>query len=287
MAKHWARVGIDEDSTVSSAAMIALLDHLRVGPPALAALRFITHLVPVEYISLVAYAGGGAPTQLEGHARSSQVQDTTARCFSLYRFAFFREDEVTALAGELASLSEKAPRVDMFHYRQRDIPNRDWRNEIFVRERLAGRVSLVFAGAGHRAYALNLYRHTAAGEFESDELDRLRAVAPIVRAVLQPRLDSKSRTPDANRVTTASIRLGQQSDRLSKRELEVAARIAAGLSTDGIAQDLGIATSTVLTLRKRAYAKLNVHSRMTLAWGLDIGDSPSQSLGTDAHCDDS
>lgn len=275
MAKHWARVGIDEAGTVSSAATIALLDQLRVGPPGLAALRFISHLVPVEYISLVEYAGGGAPTQLEGHARSSQVQDTTARCFSLYRFAFFRDDEVTGLAGELASLSEKAPRVDMFHYRQRDIPNRDWRSEIFMRERLAGRVSLVFAGTGHRAYALNLYRHTAAGEFESGELDRLRTVAPLVRAALQPRLDAKSRPLDADRVATASIRLGQRSDRLSKRELEVAARIAAGLSTDAIAEDLGIAPSTVLTLRKRAYAKLNVHSRMTLAWGLDIGNSPS------------
>jgi DNA-binding NarL/FixJ family response regulator len=44
----------------------------------------------------------------------------------------------------------------------------------------------------------------------------------------------------------------------------VCARIACGLSMDGIAADLGIAKSSVLTLRKRAYNKLALHSRMDL-----------------------
>lgn len=43
---------------------------------------------------------------------------------------------------------------------------------------------------------------------------------------------------------------------LSPRELQVCARIACGITADGIAADLGIAPATVVTLRKRAYAKL-------------------------------
>jgi DNA-binding CsgD family transcriptional regulator len=43
---------------------------------------------------------------------------------------------------------------------------------------------------------------------------------------------------------------------LSPREAEVVARIAHGLSADGIAAELDVAPSTVVTLRKRAYAKL-------------------------------
>jgi DNA-binding NarL/FixJ family response regulator len=40
--------------------------------------------------------------------------------------------------------------------------------------------------------------------------------------------------------------------------------IACGISADGIADDLEIAPSTVLTLRKRAYAKLGIHTRIEL-----------------------
>jgi DNA-binding NarL/FixJ family response regulator len=43
---------------------------------------------------------------------------------------------------------------------------------------------------------------------------------------------------------------------LSPRERAVCARIACGISADGIAAELDVAPSTVTTLRKRAYAKL-------------------------------
>ncbi|MBQ0919700.1 LuxR family transcriptional regulator, partial [Hydrogenophaga aromaticivorans] len=43
---------------------------------------------------------------------------------------------------------------------------------------------------------------------------------------------------------------------LSPRERAVCARIALGLSAEGIAVDLDVAPSTVITLRKRAYQKL-------------------------------
>jgi DNA-binding NarL/FixJ family response regulator len=43
---------------------------------------------------------------------------------------------------------------------------------------------------------------------------------------------------------------------LSAREQAVCARIACGISADGIAVELDVAPSTVTTLRKRAYAKL-------------------------------
>ena len=51
---------------------------------------------------------------------------------------------------------------------------------------------------------------------------------------------------------------------LSSRERDVCARIACGLTADGIAADLDIAPSSVLTLRKRAYAKLGIHDRAAL-----------------------
>ena len=60
--------------------------------------------------------------------------------------------------------------------------------------------------------------------------------------------------------------------KLSNREVEVCARAVIGLSGEGIGLDLGIKTSTVATLRKRAYTKLDissVHELFTMCLNLD------------------
>jgi DNA-binding CsgD family transcriptional regulator len=46
--------------------------------------------------------------------------------------------------------------------------------------------------------------------------------------------------------------------KLSKRELQVAHLIVEGKTTSFIAMNLGIKSNTVSTIKKRAYAKLNV-----------------------------
>jgi len=48
--------------------------------------------------------------------------------------------------------------------------------------------------------------------------------------------------------------------RMSRRELEVAARVKAGMSARQIAAELGIAETTVITHRSAAYARVGVAS---------------------------
>jgi DNA-binding CsgD family transcriptional regulator len=56
---------------------------------------------------------------------------------------------------------------------------------------------------------------------------------------------------------------------MPKRELEVCARIIFGISTVGIAIDLGVCESTVKTYRKRAYQRLSIGSeRELITWYL-------------------
>ena len=47
---------------------------------------------------------------------------------------------------------------------------------------------------------------------------------------------------------------------LSPREIEVSARALLGMTRKGISLDLKISESTVNTLKKRCYAKLNISS---------------------------
>lgn len=58
---------------------------------------------------------------------------------------------------------------------------------------------------------------------------------------------------------------------LSRREAEVCARIVYGLTTTGIAQDLGVGVESVATYRKRAYRRMGIAThRELLCWYLDL-----------------
>jgi LuxR family transcriptional regulator, activator of tox operons len=59
-------------------------------------------------------------------------------------------------------------------------------------------------------------------------------------------------------------RLAQRDPCLSGRELDVCMLIAVGLSSQGIALELGISLNTVLTYRKRAYMRLGISSQNEL-----------------------
>ncbi len=91
--------------------------------------------------------------------------------------------------------------------------------------------------------------------------ERLLAVATLLKQVhcgvlrLGQRGHAAPLSRDAQ-VGQALFALQARVPALSPREAAVCARIACGTSADGIAAELGIAPSTVLTLRKRAYAKL-------------------------------
>ena len=62
--------------------------------------------------------------------------------------------------------------------------------------------------------------------------------------------------------------------KLSKWEVQVCVRAVVGYSGEGIALDFGFKQSTVATLRKRAYAKLNtstLHELFVMCLNMDKG----------------
>jgi DNA-binding NarL/FixJ family response regulator len=267
MGQLWTVREPTTDAHCSMGAVVALLEGLRRHSPGQAALRFLHRQVPLEYLAVVEHTGdGSAPRLLEGLSVTQPQQDVTARCFSLYQANFHRLDHAASLAHHLVNVDPQTPQVEVLHYRLHDIPHPSWREKIFERERLAGRLSILFAGNAQNAYALNVYRDAGAGAFDGDELQRFVAVAPLLRAALLPQLEWLRPVATPQRIELAERRLADRADGLSPREREVAARIACGLSNDGIAADLGVAPATVVTLRKRAYAKLGLHSRLQLSW---------------------
>ena len=114
---------------------------------------------------------------------------------------------------------------------------------------------------------LTVVRRTQSGPFKDRELEWLgsyyRLLMPLIdrhRALVGEVVEGR-----AERIHELEQRFAARFPALTPREREVCARGAIGVSVEGAALDLGIATSSVLTYRKRAYRRLGISSAYELA----------------------
>lgn len=146
------------------------------------------------------------------------------------------------------------------------VPAAEYRLRCYDRPGLVDRVSVIAESQGDW-YCLNLFRRRESGPFAVAEAAALEAQAALL-AALAVRHDRIVHpgvllTP-ARPLEGIEARLGQLDVRLTARERAVLARIVCGMTSEGIALDLGIGVNSVLTYRKRAYAKLRIGSQNAL-----------------------
>lgn len=133
---------------------------------------------------------------------------------------------------------------------------------IFGQQGPDGHIRVLYTLMANSAWALCFAPEAVGGPLRDDALARLGPLALLMREL--HRIVAPAETTAGERVVNAAIRLGVRATALSVRERQICARIASGSSSTAIAAELGIATSTVMTLRKRAYAKLGIHGRLDL-----------------------
>ncbi|MBX9612361.1 MAG: helix-turn-helix transcriptional regulator [Burkholderiales bacterium] len=275
MPQTWTVSSPPAGHSLPASAVSMLLAAPHDAAPAARMLAFLNAVAPVAYLSLVEYTADTqpgtrhavVPRLAEGHARRPNGRNVTAECFAIYRRQYYQRDEATRIGAHLHRVRAATASVTALHFGLRDIPLAAWRNEIYEREHLADRLSFLYAPLPGTAWAINLYRDDALGAFAPAELEKLLAVAPLLRQVHQnvlravpPAFGPVYASNQASSPVKRSLFAIQQiAPELSGRELAVCARIACGMSADGIAAELGVAPSTVVTLRKRAYTKLAAH----------------------------
>lgn len=130
----------------------------------------------------------------------------------------------------------------------------DYRARFFGSCGIVDKVSLaVRAPDGMRLYA-NFHRLADSGRFPA----ALRAALVSAGGVLSAAI-LRDRA-----IRGAGVGSATGLDGLTRREAEVCRGILAGLTTEAIALTLGVSRNTVLTLRRRAYARLGVCSQAEL-----------------------
>jgi len=111
---------------------------------------------------------------------------------------------------------------------------------------------------------INYYRNKERGEFGQQEITCIKDTAKLIAKIVEKQFTllkpvAWKQTGQLNKQILENT-LADLQHSLSRREIQVCARALTGMTNIGIGLDLGIKTSTVATLRKRAYTKLNISS---------------------------
>ena len=150
-------------------------------------------------------------------------------------------------------------------------PKKDTETEIWSIFQNANVLEKIFTThyQGDIAYYISYYRDIDDGEISDVEMERLAMIVPIVDNLLILRHkvvgnSDHSLTIRQGIVKTLNRRKIAPFDRITPRETDVCDCIARGLTTDGMALELGVSVSSVKTLRHRAYRKMEIGSKNEL-----------------------
>ena len=164
--------------------------------------------------------------------------------------------------------------ASLVHTAVKELPAVDYRDVLYGRTDICDRV-LLCGRSATGIIALVLLRTSKAGSFPDTDIVHVHEACPVLMAVvgshiglIRQRLDLSLALRSLDQITAC---VATAPALLSRREAEVCARVLYGMSSVGIALDLGISEETVMTYRKRAYARLHLASqRELLLWYLDL-----------------
>jgi DNA-binding CsgD family transcriptional regulator len=158
------------------------------------------------------------------------------------------------------------------------------REQIYLSQGVCDRVFASGSRDG-RVYGLSVLRTRDRGNFSSENIDSIRSIADTWLSLIakHENLAGLNRGADPGAMMLGPVsgieaRLNGLMPSLTPRETQVCARILRGMSTPGIAVDLGVREDSVATYRKRAYRRLAIGTRFELIQRF-IGDP-----GRGTHC---
>ena len=247
LAATWAaKVDVDVE------AMITLMRGAGTSRFIDAMLNLCHKSVGADFISIFAYPGPGIPA-LIGTATTTAAEN--ARKAALGYEQHFASDVNFVLA------SRRRVGAFVTYQTANEITSSQYRRACYDRTGIVDRLSLVSV-APAQSTSVSVYRGRDSGRFSDHDLDRAEALMPILKASLDLHDAAKAATSAPGSSTIEEIQADFKSryPAISRRELQVAARVKAGFSARRIADELGIAETTVITHRNGAYARMGVRN---------------------------
>jgi LuxR family transcriptional regulator, activator of tox operons len=248
---------IAQPSTSGMPGLCGLIDDL--GMPSFPGTLFRTTLdwTKASHLTAFAFESGHSPRVI--FAENAGTTPIAREVADQYCRDYWRHD----LAGRIMRGTDPADGggISILHTRASEIAHSDYRRYCYTAVCLDHRVSLIDV-RGDRTLRINLYR-TRGDAFTDEDIQHIADRAGLLLALTRRHADYG--------VISRQNSLGYYRDRLTvvapmltPRETEVGAAIILGLTSEGIALELGISLNTVLTYKKRAYARLGISSQNEL-----------------------
>ena len=230
--------------------MVALIREAGTGRFIETMLDFCRKCVGADFVSILAYSKAGDPT-LVGTATTTEAEN--ARNAAIAYMRHFANDVNFDL------VSRRRIGAYLTYQTADEIASPQYRRACYERTGIADRLSLLRVGSA-RSTSVSVYRGRQNGRFSDSQLDRAHALLPILMASADFHSGGKAADLGSQRPTVEEMQAGLKSrhPRMTVRELEVAARVKAGMSARQISAELGIAETTVITHRSSAYARMGV-----------------------------
>ncbi|KQV41320.1 LuxR C-terminal-related transcriptional regulator [Rhizobium sp. Root1204] len=179
----------------------------------------------------------------------------SARRAEAYRARYFRYDPINRLLDRSTPTGIYIARV-----KSEEILQSDYRQTCYVRPGFIEKLTL--ASNEKTPVVLSVFPKNHRVEFQRDEVERLSNIGQILLSVIKVHSRMTAGVTRTRRLTAedVEVRLRANFPDLSGREVAVCARSLLGSTAEGIANDLGIKQTSVLTYRRRAYDRLNISS---------------------------
>jgi DNA-binding CsgD family transcriptional regulator len=220
----------------------------------------INTIVGVDHLTVLTYCSGEGLRALLIASRADE-----AKAQSLTRDYVAHQHVFDPNFPDLTRMGRSRKLIVRRHDPQR-LKTKRYQERFYTTVGIVDKVSFLWR-TGETSYYANLYRTHRSGHYTQEEIRLLGASARFIASAIgthggRKRIEAALAAGDSTAFMTRLIdRLG---DRLTPREQAVLTRIVMGMGTEGIALDLGVAPATIITFRRRAYAKLGITSQAEL-----------------------
>lgn len=230
-------------------------------------LHLLGPLVPLAQCTIFSFEGTGRPRTVAvgDRARTRELPDIS----QAYVQRFYRLDGAQQAMQAHEAAARKAPpqRPHIVLHRQAasDVPHPEYRQTCYALPQVAERLAILSLHEGRRWLSVNLYRGLEHGLFSVTEIATVQALAPlIVQAV---RLHYTGQVLGSDLMALMMDRLALRGPVLTARDEDVVRGLLQGLSTQALAERLGLTAASAQTYTKRLYRKLGVSGHKELvAW---------------------
>lgn len=222
-------------------------------------MRISKEVIEADYCTLFAFQDGQQPSRLV--ATGVQSPNAAMQASQRYLRDHWRTDPM---------LKDHRMGDDrtVHHVFSSEFSDDRYRRDCFDIPQISDRLTLIFK-ENQTLLRMSFYRYRRRYTFSLAETDRLRNAWKLFQEAARRHfllsqelgVDPSTGRPS---ISMMSERLLNTRSGLSEREIEVCSRILLGLTAEGISHDLGIGLTSVVTYRKRAYAKLGISSQNEL-----------------------